>query len=286
MPSWHVCTWCPHLGHLQLQKLAPQHVQTMMNAMGAAGLSPRTVAYARAVMRRALNQAIKWELVTKNAAALTDPPAARHREIHPFTPEQARAFLDAVRGHRQEALYTVALAIGLRQGEALGLRWEDLDLDTGQVHVRKQIQRIDSKLQLVDVKTAKSRRTIPLPTTAIVALRAHRTRQLEERLLAGRCWQDRALVFPTMVGTPQDGNNTRVLFQRLVKRAGLPPQRFHDLRHACASLLLFQGVPARVVMEILGHSNIGITMNTYSHVMPQAQRDAANLMDAILSATS
>ncbi len=275
-----------------MQKLGPQHVQTMMNALlkpveeGGAGLSPRTVAYTRAVLRRALNQAIKWRLVAQNAAALTDPPAGRPHEVQPFSPDEARAFLAAVKGHRQEALYTVALAVGLRQGEALGLRWEDVDLDARALHVRKQVQRIDGRLTLVDVKTAKSRRMIPLPVAAVAALRAHRIRQIEERLFAGQHWREHGLVFPTMVGTPQDGNNARVLFQRLVRAAGLRHQRFHDMRHACASLLLAQNVHPRVVMEILGHSNISITMNTYSHVLPQAQRDAADLMDALLTATS
>lgn len=283
----------PHLGRLPLQKLAPQHVQAMLTAMQqenggtrVTSVSATTAISTRKVLRRALNQAVKWGLLARNAAALTDPPTSQVQEVHPFTPDEARAFIAAVKGHRQEALYTVALAVGLRQGEALGLRWDDIDMTGRQLHVRKQVQRIDSKLQLVDVKTPKSRRTIPLPATTIAALKTHRNRQREERLMAGQHWQEHGLVFPTMRGTPQDGNNVRVLFQRLVKQAGLPRQRFHDLRHACASLLLAQNVHPRVVMEILGHSNIAITMNTYSHVLPQAQRDAVDLLDSLLVAVS
>ncbi len=282
----------PHLGRIPLQQLGPQQVQAMMTALlttggkDKTGVSPRTVAYARAVLRRALNQAIRWHVLAQNAAGLTDPPTQRTTEVQPFDPDEARAFLAAVKGHRQEALYTVALALGLRQGEALGLRWEDIDLDGQQLHVRKQIQRIEGTLQLVDVKTPKSKRTIPLPITTVVALMAHRTRQAEERLFSGQHWREHGLVFPTMRGTPQDGNNVRVLFQRLVKGAGLPHQRFHDLRHACASLLIAQNVHPRIVMEILGHSNISITMNTYGHVLSQAQRDAVDSLDKLLNVAS
>lgn len=282
----------PHLGRLPLPKLTPQHIQAMLATMQkdggvrVSGVSATTAISTRKVLRRALNQAMKWGLVSRNVVMLTDPPASEHREIRPFSPDEARAFLATVTGHRQEALYTVALAVGLRQGEALGLRWEDVDINARELHVRKQVQRIDSKLRLVDLKTPKSRRTIPLPPSTIVALKAHRNHQREERLMAGQHWQENGLVFPTMRGTPQDGNNVRVLFQRLVKQAGLPHQRFHDLRHACASLLLAQNIHPRVVMEILGHSNISITMNTYSHVLPQAQRDAVDLLDSLLAAVS
>jgi integrase len=182
-------------------------------------------------------------------------PTPEHHGIRPFTPDEARAFLAAAKGHRREALYTVALAVGIRQGKALGLRWEDSDLADRQIYVRKQVQRIGGKLALINVKIPKSRRTIPLPTITIAALKAHRARQNEERLMARQHWQDHGLVFSTMRGTPQDGNNVRVRFQRLVEQAGLPHQRFHDLRHACASLRLAQNVHPRVVMEVLGHSN-------------------------------
>jgi integrase len=211
-----------------------------------------------------------------------DPPRVRRPEIHPLTPEQARTFLDAARGDRLEALYSVALAIGLRQGEALGLRWEHIDLDGGELRVRVALQRIAGKLQLVEPKTRQSRRTIPLPQVAVNALRAHRVSQLEERLLAGDRWVDTGLVFCTPKGTPLDARNVTRRFQKLLKQTDLPHQRFHDLRHTCATLLLVQGVPPRVVMEILGHSQISLTMDTYTHVVPALKREAANRMDALL----
>lgn len=204
-------------------------------------------------------------------------------ELTPLDPAQARRLLDVIRGDRLEALYTVALAVGLRQGEALGLRWEDVDLDAGMMNVRHALQRVDGRLVLVEPKSHTSRRTIALPAGTVAALREHRRRQLEERVLAGRRWQDQDLTFTTTIGTPLDGTAVTKRFQRLLAYAGLPRQRFHDLRHACASLLLAQGVHPRVVMEVLGHSQISLTMNTYSHVIPALQREAADRMEALLA---
>lgn len=273
----------PTLGKHQLSKLQPQHVEALMAAKTAAGLSPRTVQYIRAVLRIALNRALKWGLVARNVAALTDPPRGKRPEVQPLSPAQARVFLDAARGDRLEALYSVALALGLRQGEALGLHWADVDLDAGTIAVRCQLQRIDGKPQIVPLKTGKSRRTIDMPASTVAGLRAHRTRQLSERLLAGERWQDRGLVFTTVIGTPLDPGNVRKRFQLLLNGAGLPHQRFHDLRHTCASLLLAQNVHPRIVMEILGHSQIAMTMDTYSHVMPTMRREAAGLLDTLLT---
>jgi integrase len=273
----------PTLGHHQLTKLTPQHVQSLLNEKLAAGLSPRTVQYMRSVLRNALNQAMKWDLVARNVATLVDPPRSRRPEVRPLTPEQARAFLGAVKGDRLEGLFTVAVALGLRQGEALGLRWEDIDLDAGTLRVRHTIQKINGEWCFVEPKTDRSRRTIVMPAATITALRAHRRRQAEERLAAGARWQDWHLVFPSAVGTPLNGSNVTHRLQRILESANLPRQRFHDLRHCCASLLLAQHVPMRVVMEILGHSQISLTMDTYSHVMPALQHEAASLMDAILT---
>ena len=277
----------PALGHHQLAKLGPEHVQKMMNQKLAAGLSPRTVQYLRAVLRRALGQAVKWGVATRNVATLTDPPRVERPEMQVLTPDQARAFLDTVRGDRLEALYAVALALGLRQGEALGLRWQDVDLDADVLHVRVALQRIrGEKARLVEPKTRQSRRTLPLPPPIVAQLRTHRARQLEDRLLAGRRWQGEewGLVFATTLGGPLDARHVVYYFKRQLGRAGLPDIRFHDLRHSCASLLLAQNVHPRVVMEILGHSTITLTMNTYSHVMPQAQRQAVELLQGLFAA--
>ncbi len=173
--------------------------------------------------------------------------------------------------------------MGLRLGESLGLRWSDINFEDGSLSVRIALQRVDGTLQLVEPKSASSRRTIALPQIALEALRAHRTRQLEERLLAGEQWRESGLVFTTSDGKPLDARNVFRGFQRLLIRTGLPHLRLHDLRHACATLLIAQGVRPRVVMEILGHSQISLTMNTYGHVTHALQRDAAARVDAVFA---
>ncbi|MEE8507034.1 MAG: site-specific integrase [Kiloniellales bacterium] len=174
--------------------------------------------------------------------------------------------------------------MGLRKGEVLGLKWTDVDLDKRTLTVRASLQRIGGALVLVEPKSRQSRRTVALPQTVIDAVRLHRARQLQERLLAGSRWQDHGLVFSTTIGTPMDTRNLTRHFRKALRNAGLPLQRFHDLRHSCASLLLAQGVHPRVVMEILGHSQISLTMNTYSHVIDKLQHDAAAQIDAVLGA--
>jgi integrase len=273
----------PELGRVPLAKLSPQQVQQLMNRKLASGLSPRTVRYIRAVLRRALNQALKWGLVPRNVATLVEAPKSEACEIRPLDPHQARRLLEALRGDRAEALYSVALAVGLRLGEALGLRWDAVDLDAGVLVVRSQLQRLEGKLRLTERKTSRARRTIHLPVAVVEALRRHRIRQFEERLLAGERWTETGLVFTSTIGTPCDARNVTRHLALVLDRAGLPHVRFHDLRHTCASLLLAQNVHPRVVMEILGHSQIALTMNTYSHVMPTMQEEAASRMDAVLS---
>ncbi len=274
----------PALGAVPLAKLDPPRVQRFLNDKLAEGrLSARTIQYLHAVLRAALGQALKWRLVSVNVATLVDPPRAVRPEVRAVGPAEARSLLEATCGDRLEALYILALASGLRQGEALGLHWQDVDLEAGTLRIRVALQRLDGRLQTVEPKTARSRRSIALPPQVIESLRAHKSRQAQERLLAGSRWQDTGLVFTTAVGKPLEGSSVTHRFQKLLQRAGLPHFRFHDLRHACASLLLAQGVHPRVVMETLGHSQISLTMNTYSHVIPALQRDAAERMEAILA---
>lgn len=278
----------PALGHVPLIRLTPQQVQTMLNRQSAGGASPRTVAISRDVLRLALHQAERWGQLGRNVARLVDPPRVVRHEIRPLAPAEVRRFLDAIAGTPDEALYLTAIGLGLRQGELLGLAWSDVDLEAGTLRVRHALQRIDGVARLVEPKSVTSRRTVALPAVVADALRQHRRRQLERRLAAGDRWraEDWDLVFCSATGTPLDGPNVNKRFQRLIADLGLPRQRFHDLRHACASLLLVQGVAPRVVMETLGHSQISLTMNTYSHVMPALGRDAAARMDELLAARS
>jgi integrase len=271
----------PGIGQVPLAKLSAAQVQTMLNHKASA--APQTVRNIHAVLRRALNQAMRWGLVPRNVATLVDLPRARRHEVVALAARDARSILDAMSGDRLEPLVTVTLLTGLRQGEVLGLRWQDIDLEAGSLTVRHALQRMDRRVELVEPKTGRSRRTLALAPTALAALREQRKVQLQDRLWAGSRWQEGDFVFTTSKGTPLTGAEVTRQFQRLLAAAGVARMRFHDLRHGCASLLLAQGVHPRVVMDQLGHSTITLTMNTYSHVVPELQREAADRMEAALA---
>jgi integrase len=273
----------PAIGRHRLDKLHPAHLVALYNAKAAEGLSGASLRHLHAVIRRGLNVAVKWQLITVNPATLVDSPKPRQHEVIPLSATEARRLVEAARGDRMEARWLVALALGLRQGEALGLCWDDIDLDKGLLHIRRALQRYrGGGLVFTEPKTARSRRAIPLPAPLIAALRQHRERQDKERITAAQLWRGSPCVFTTPAGTPIDPRNDNREFKKLLARAGLPLVRLHDLRHTAASLLLAQNVPARVVMEILGHSQIALTMNTYSHVAPEVSREAAGRIAQLL----
>ena len=271
----------PALGTTRLDKLTPQSVQVLLNQKRKDGLSPRTVQYLRTVLRLALSQALKWDLVSRNVAALTNPPHVPKTEITPFGPGELKTFLKAVEDEPLEALFVVTATAGLRRGEVLGLLWDNVDFKKGQIQVRHAVQRIDGKLRLVETKSARSR-LVELTTLAIEALTRHRRRQLEQRLAAGKSWQDFDYVFTNRKGTPLEARTVWRAFKRILAKAGLRDQRFHDLRHAAATLMLSEGVNPKVVAEMLGHSKIAVTMDLYSHVTPTMQVDAVARIDAAL----
>jgi integrase len=275
----------PTLGRISLAKLTPQQVQTFLNERLSSGLSGRTVQHIRTVLRTALNQAVRWGLIVRNAAALTEPPRIENYEIQPITPEEARKFLDAIKEDRLEALFTVALALGLRRGEALGLRWQDISFEQRTLRVTNSLQRINGKLLLSDLKTKNSRRVLHMPELLIRKLREHRGRQLEDKLLAGSRWHENDLVFPSSIGTPLEPRNLNRHFDQLLSKAGMHHFRLHDLRHYCASLLLAQGVALKVVSEILGHTQISTTADIYTHILPEIKKDALDLIGRILTAS-
>jgi len=272
------------LGHTRLKELTPRRLEQFFALKLEGGLSAQTVQHLRAILRAALNDAIKDNLVKRNAAGLADGPRVPYRESPTVSPQDARALLDVVRGDRLEGLFVLAIASGSRQGELLGLRWQDVDLDAGTVCVNGALQRVNGRFSRVDPKTSRSRRTLALPDIAVDALRLHRIRQLEERLACGPYWQDSGYVFTAPTGAPLHGPNVTLHFQALLRGAGLPRSRFHDLRHACGSLLVGLGVHPRVIMEVLGHSTIGTTMNIYAHVTPALQREAAEKLNELLAA--
>jgi integrase len=281
----------PHIGRHQLSKLAPEHVQRMVNTLRTSGgkkgqgLAARSVNYIRNVLRKALNQALKWGYVLRNVAQLVEVPRLERHTITPLSQEQARRLLEAVKGHRLEVLYRVALSFGLRRGEVLGLRWEDIDFAAQTLRVALAVQRQYGRLVLVPTKTTASARVLPLPPVLLALLRQHQANQQQERAVYGADWEEHGLVFPSTRGTPLEPRNLIRHFKAVLERVGLPSHiRFHDLRHSCATLLIAQGVHPRVVMEMLGHSQISVTMNTYGHVLPETQRQAARQLDELLGA--
>ena len=245
-------------------------------------LSARTVKHLLVTLRGALSVAVKWDLVPRNVAALVDPPKVARPRLRVFTPEQARAFIEAMKGERLEALFNTTLALGYRQGEALGLELADVDLEKGILTVKQALQRVNRKLELVPTKADKVH-AIHLPAVTISALHAHRSKQQEERFAAGSKWQETGFVFTTHIGTPVDARSVIRTFDRILKSAGLPKIRFHDLRHSAATLLLAQGVSPRYVSELLAHSSVSFTLHTYAHVLEQTKREVAMRMDTILN---
>src|SRR5712692_4342044 len=272
----------PSLGRLPLDRLEPAHVQRLLNDKVKSGLSPKSVRYIRGTLRTALNHAVRWGYISRNPAAAVDGPRVEPYEAQPFSVFEARKFLDAIKGDRLQALYSVALTLGLRQGEALGLRWQDVDLELGTLRVTKQLQRINGEFQLVEPKTKRSRRMLAMPAVAVRELRDHHSRQQRERNLGDAGWNHRDLVFVRSDGEPLDGTVVSHQFHRLLERAGLPQRRFHDLRSSCATLLEAQNVSPRVAMEILGHSHIAVTMNMYTKVVTALKRDAADRMNDLM----
>jgi integrase len=265
----------PALGRLPLAKLEPRHLQRLYAETLAAGRSPTTVHQLHAILHRALGQAARWGMVSRNVADLVDAPRPARHEMRTLSPEEARAFLDAASDDRLEALYVLAVTTGLRQGELFRLRWRDVDLRASALQVRGTAAG--------EPKTAKSRRQVQLSQTAVEALQRHRKRQAGERLAAGPEWRDEDLVFTNVLGGPLHiGNMTSRSFRPLLERAGVPRIRFHDLRHTAATLLLGKGIHPKVVSEMLGHSQVGVTLDLYSHVTPTMHQQAAMAFDDLL----
>lgn len=267
----------PLIGHHQLTKLHPEHVQGMMKALSDKGLSARTVQYARAILRRALNQALKWGVVPRNAAVPVEPPRIERAPMQPLTLVQAKTFLQAVRGHRFETIYRVALSLGLRRGEILGLLRTDINLETMTIRISGTLQRVKGKLVRSTPKTDRSTRTLPIPPTLLAALRAHMADQQEK-------WPAAQYLFLSTTGTPIEPMNLRNHFKKVAKEIGMPiTTRFHDLRHSCATFLIAAGEHPRVIMQTLGHSQISTTMDVYGHVLEETHRQAVDRLDALLA---
>jgi integrase len=280
----------PAFGPIRLEQLSPMTVQRWLTKHKDEHGARRRITLAHATLRSALSEAQRLQLVSINAAALVKVPKPKARVSASLSVEQANAFLKVARGHRLSALFSVALACGLRLGEATGLLWDDVDLESGEVRVRQQLQRVGKRLVLQALKTAKSRRTLMLPDACIELLKTHRKQQLEERMKAGKSWVDTGLVFTTYaslgkdrkVGTGLDPRNVLRVLRTLLKAAKLPMVRFHDLRHSAASLLIAEGVELVEVSMLLGHSELRVTADLYSHLQQQTASRAAKRMESVL----
>ena len=262
------------------QRLTPQQIQTFYAKKLDEGLSAKRVRGFHAVLHRALSQAVMWNLVARNVCDLVTSPSSKRHEMKPLTPEQAQRLLEVARGHRLEALLTLAVTTGMRRGELLALHWDDIDLNEGSVYVRRTIGRI-GKFGLVESepKTQRSRRKITLPTFVLDTLKRHLEHQQEMRAKAGALWRETGIVFCNIYGGYLESSNLHNDFKRLLEKVGLPNIRFHDLRHSAATILLGIGVHPKIVQELLGHRNISMTMDIYSHVLPSMQQETMEKLD-------
>lgn len=289
----------PAIGGLRLARLAPADVERMTTALVDAGLAARTAASARVTLRRALGDALRDGLVVRNAAALARPPRIASRSMEPgrdyLVPADVRRLIDATADHPLGPLVALAVTTGMRQGELLGLSWPDVDMDARTLTVRRALARAwvvrdGERVQgwaLQEPKTPASRRTVHLAGAAMAALERRRTAQEAERAAAGTAWQDVAgLVFTDRMGRWLRGFDIGHAFPAMLRTAGLPRIPFHGLRHSAATALLSVGVPLRTVADVLGHSTITITADTYAAVVPELRRDAADAMDRALGGAS
>ncbi len=275
----------PRLGDRRLDQLSPMEIQDLYNALSEKGLSPRTVRYAHSILRSALAQAVRWRVLNGNPADLVELPAKKPKEMRALSPEEASTFLEAIQGDRWEALWELLLVTGLQPGEALGLKWSDVDWEGGRLRVQRCLRRGENnQWSFGEPKTERGRRSVVVPRSTMDNLRRYRAQQLQERLARGPGYAGfLGMVFANRDGRPVDYRvAVRRHFKPLVAAAGLEPLRPYDLRHTCATLLLAAGEHPKVVAERLGHSTTVMTMDVYSHVLPDMQERAAHRLEAML----
>jgi integrase len=276
----------PVIGQVALTDLRREHVDSVL-ALAKDRLAPNTARLLRAILGIALNRAEKWEIPgARNVVRLTDPPRVEARELKFFQAVEARRFLQAAIGDRLQIVYVLALFCGLRRGEILALRWRDVDLDKRELHISQTLHEgKGGEFRLGEPKSKSARRSVAMAATVTSALRAHHLRQVRERLAAGAALDsltDGHLLVTSMSGKALSKSTLRGNFRRILRKAGLPLLRIHDLRHSCASLLLGEGVAAQTVATFLGHSEVKTTLNIYGHVARAQSRDAAAALDVLL----
>ena len=295
----------PLIGRFELTKLGPEHVQQLINALLKKAkrtkkkknsadpegskpetLSPKTVKHCRDTLRAALNVAIEWNLIARNPATFVTVKQARRRPTI-YDEKQAAAFIEAIYRERLEAAYWLALCLGPREGEILGLQWPDFDFEVGKVQLLRSLQRQKlpgdkrSHLVLIPTKTEESDRSVWLPQIVLERVLAHQRLQEKERSLAGTKWVDTGMVFTMRKGTMFEPRNLQREFSRIRDRSKLPRIRFHDLRHSAATILKMAGVPDQAIQHLLGHASVRTTQEIYTHLTLDGQKQAAEKMDEI-----
>ncbi len=261
----------PELGHIKLSNLKPQHIQSMYSRKLESGLSKRTVQYLHSVLRRSLNHAVTWGLIVRNPTDAVTPPKPQRKEPKTLTTAQAQLFLESITDPRWGTIYIVAILMGLRKSEILGLRWQDVDFKNNAISINNIIFEIQGKIHQGTPKSERSRRSVAMPMVVVSALTKYQ--QITNK--------SEGLVFTTSSGKPISQRNLTRNFHGALKKVGLSRIRFHDLRHTAATLLLKENVHPKIVQEMLGHSTITLTLDTYSHVIPGMQKEAADKMDSL-----
>ena len=275
----------PYLGNYRMRDLQPSHIQKMYNDMVKQGRGYRTIYLSHAILHRALVQAVKLGLLLRNPDDATIPPKSKQKEMQFLNEDQVQRLL--ITAERMDdrffALYYLAIATGMRLGEILGLKWDDIDLNQGIIKVQRQLTKCRTGFEFTSPKTNAGIRQINLGSKTIEVMQSHLQRLQAEKLIAGDSWKDNNIVFPSTIGTPMNRSNLRKRFQTALRNAGLPSIRFHDLRHTAASLMLNNGIPVIIVSKRLGHARASITLDVYGHLIPSKQQEAAILMDQLLT---
>jgi len=268
------------LGEIWLQKLTPEQVTRFYTKKIKDGLSSKTVHGIHGVLKLALDNAVRWNYVSKNVCDLVKPPRVVSREVVPLDIEQARMLLESVREHRLEVLLTMAVVTGMRRGELLALTWSNIDFERHSLQVVHTVDYIPKYGYVqTEPKTKAGKRLIRLPAFLMDMLEAHHVQQEEQRSKVGTAWENRDLVFPDLKGGYFNPNYLLRVFKKILENAGVPHMHFHDLRHSAATILLCMGINIKVIQSLLGHSDISITLGLYSHLLPTMQQEVVDKWD-------
>jgi integrase len=271
----------PGLGKVKIHRLTPQQVQGFYSQKMSQGLAPKTVNNIHGVLHKALDNAVKWNILPRNVCDAVTPPRIPHKEKNVLTKQQAHTLLEEVKAHRLEALLTLAITSGMREGELLALHWQDINFEDCSLQVKRAVSYLKGYGYVEsEPKTAKGRRMIKLPVFVVGILIRHRAQQEEQRRQVGSAWIEKDLVFTNAQGCFYSASTMRKVFRRFLVSIGLPHMRFHDLRHSAATILLAMKVHPKVVQEILGHSQIAMTLDVYSHALPSMQEDVTKQWDS------